>query len=194
MTQPGPSANHFILSAFDRDQWCPVLETRFHVTELDPLRTLLGESAVDDSELRQHYELDHDEMATIIAQFDPAFDPARLETQNPEIYLFRTRILSATPYLVHTGYELPLLLDGRKKLAGMYGPYPPMTFEGEGRFDHWVAKGILHREEVLEPFNPPARRWQGHRVVYYTLKGEEWRILATKLIWRAAEKMCPVRP
>ncbi len=92
------------------------------------------------------------------------------------------------PYLVHSGYELPLLIEGRKKLARMYGPYPPMTFEGEERFDHWVAEGVLHREEVLEPFDPPTRRWQGRRVVYYTLKGEEWRIPASKLIWRAAEK------
>ena len=58
-----------------------------------------------------------------------------------------------------------------------------MTFEGEDRFDHWVSEGLLHKEEVLEPFDPPTKRWAGHRTVYYTPKGEEWRIAASKLIW-----------
>jgi hypothetical protein len=34
--------------------------------------------------------------------------------------------------------KLPLLIDGRKKLARMSDGYPPLTFEGEDRFDHWV--------------------------------------------------------
>jgi hypothetical protein len=78
---------------------------------------------------------------------------------------------------------LPLLIDGRKKLARMSHPYPPLTFEGEDRFDHWVAQGLLHKEEVIEPFDPPTKKWAGHRQVYYTPKGEEWRICASKLIW-----------
>lgn len=91
------------------------------------------------------------------------------------------------PYLLHTGYELPLLLDGRKKLAKMYHEYPPMTFDGEDRFNHWVAEGLLHREEVVESFDPPPiRGYLGLRTVYYTLKGEEWRIPATKPIWEAS--------
>jgi hypothetical protein len=64
-----------------------------------------------------------------------------------------------------------------------------MTFDGEDRFDHWVAEGVLHREEVLEPFNSSVRSWcLGGRTVYYTPKGEEWRIPASKLIWDASRK------
>ena len=55
-------------------------------------------------------------------------------------------------------------------------------------FDHWVAEGLLHREEVIEPFNSPVGEYLGHRTVYYTPKGEEWRIPASKLIWHAASK------
>jgi hypothetical protein len=178
---------HFVLSAFDRDQWCPVLQARFHVTEFNALRMILGEGAKDDSELQRNYVLGPPEMEAIIEQFEVAFDPGGLETGERDIFLFRLRGPSI-PYLVHAGYEFPLLLEGRKKLAKMYGPYPPMTFDGEEKFDRWVADGVLHREEVLEPFDPPTRRWQGHRVVYYTLKGEEWRIPAMKLIWQAAAK------
>jgi hypothetical protein len=66
--------------------------------------------------------------------------------------------------------------------------YPPMRFDGEDRFDHWVAEGLLHREEVLEPFDSPVRGHLGVRTVYYTPKGEEWRIPASKLIWEASSK------
>lgn len=182
-----PISNFFILSAFDRDQWCPVLQARFNVSEIDALRVILGEGSKDDPELQRNYVLEPSEMSAIIEQFEVAFDPKQLECREHDIFLFRTRNFTI-PYLVHAGYELPLLLEGRKKLAKIYGPYPPMTFEGEEKFDHWVAEGVLHREEVREPFDPPTRRWQGHRVVYYTLKGEEWRIPAMKLIWQAEEK------
>lgn len=173
----------FILSAFDRDQWCPVLQALFRVEKIGALRSQLGHDADDDPELERTYTLEAHELAAMVARFNIAFDPAQLSSKNLEIVLGRRRRLSDTPYLVHTGYELPLLLDGRKKLARMSHPYPPMTFDGEDRFDRWVHQGLLHKEEVVEPFHPPAKRWDGHRQVYYTPKGEEWRIPASKLIW-----------
>jgi hypothetical protein len=179
----GSSASpQFILSAFDREQWCPVLQACFGSGDLDALRSILGEQAKDDPELRHQYILDGDELAAIVKQFAVAFDPDGLNCGELDIFFFRKRWLNDTPYLVHTGYELPLLIDGRKKLARMSDGYPPLTFEGEDRFDHWVAEGLLHKEEFLEPFDPPTKRWSGHRTVYYTRKGEEWRICASKLI------------
>jgi hypothetical protein len=178
------AAPQFILSAVDREQWCAVLEARFCSNELDTLRSILGEATKEDPELKyQYYTLERAELVAIVKQFAVAFDPDQLDCREPEIYLFRKRRLADTPYLVHTGYELPLLLDGRKKLARFSDEYPPLTFEGEDRFDRWVAEGLLHKEEVLEPFDPPTKRWSGVRTVYYTPKGEEWRIAANKLIW-----------
>jgi hypothetical protein len=93
------------------------------------------------------------------------------------------------PYLIHSGYELPLLLDGRKEFARVSGFfYPPMTFDGKHCFDDWVAEGLLHREEVLEPFDSPFRGYLGRRTVYYTQKGQEWRIPAWKQIKEASGK------
>ena len=178
------STNDFILGAFDRDQWCSVLQTRFLVNEIDALRSVLGEEeASDDPELERQYLLDEHEQAAVVARFNVAFDPGKLASKDLDIFVWRRRSLGDTPYLVHTGYELPLLIDGRKKLARMSHPYPPMTFEGEDRFDHWVAQGLLHKEEAIEPFDPPTKKWAGHRQVYYTPNGEEWRISASKLIW-----------
>jgi hypothetical protein len=55
-----------------------------------------------------------------------------------------------------------------------------------------VAKGVLHREEVNEPFDEPVQSrgqtYLGHRTVYYTPKGEEWRIPAMKLISDASDR------
>jgi hypothetical protein len=115
-----------------------------------------------------------------------------LDSKNLDIILFRYERDDHTPYLIHTRYELPLLLDGRKKLARMVNFYPPMTFDGEDRFDHWVAEGVIHREEVVDPpFDAPIQTFHGKtclgaRTVYYTPKGEEWRIPAMKLILHAS--------
>src|SRR5882757_664874 len=186
--RPSPRSNHFILEAFDRDLWCPVAQTLFHVADIDSLRSILGAAADEDPELRNAYHLDDDQLATLVERFGVSFDRFQLESADLVIGLFRWRRLREAPYLIHTGYELPLLLDGRKKLARMSHGYPPMTFDGEHRFDHWVAEGLLHREEVIEPFDPPYREYLGHRTVYFTPKGEEWRIPASKLIWHATSK------
>ena len=178
-----PASPQFILSAFDRIQWCPVLQARFSSDDLDALRSILGEQAKDDPELHNQYILEGDELAAIVRRFAVAFDPDGLDCRELNIFFFRRRWLTNLPYLVHTGYELPLLIEGRKKLARVSNPYPPLPFEGEDRFDHWVAEGLLHKEGGLEPFDPPTKRWSGHRTVYYTPKGEEWRIAAMKLIW-----------
>ena len=181
-------SNHFILEAFDRELWCPVLQARLEINDLDALRGILGEPADEDPDLQWCYTLDDEDLAAIVAKFAVAFDPAELQAQELDIKLFRWKRVFDAPYLIHTGYELPLLLDGRKKLARMSHAYPPATFDGEERFEHCVAKGALHREEVVEPFDRPARKYRGLRTVYYTPKGEEWRIPASKLIWEASGK------
>lgn len=182
------AVDRFILEAFDREQWCPVLQARFDVPVLDVLRAALGAQADDDPELKHYYLLEPADLAAVVAAFDVPFDPAALPSRAEEVSLYRQRGIAEVPYLVHTGYELPLLLDGRKKLARMGDTYPPMRFEGEDRLDHWVAAGVLHREEVTEPFDRPTPRWHGHRTVYYTPIGEEWRIPAMKLLLDASAK------
>jgi hypothetical protein len=184
--------SRFLIEAFDHEQWCPVLQAMLPVDDPEALRAILGEVADEDPELQWVYWLDDAQLAAIVATFNVSFDAAQLDSKDLTIGLFRWRPSQQTPYLIHTQYELPLLLDGRKKLARMSDMYPPMTFEGEDRFDHWVAKGMLHREEVNEPFDPPiqtrGQTYLGHRTVYYTPKGEEWRIPASKLVWVASGK------
>jgi hypothetical protein len=184
----------FLIEAFDREQWCPVLQAMLPINDPDALRAILGEMADGDPELEWIYQLDDEQLAAIAAKFNVNFAAAELNSKDLDIHLFRWRQrIDEMAYLAHTRYELPLLLDGPKKLARMVSFYLPMTFEGEDRFDHWVAEGALHREEVIEAFDAPIQSSRGqtclgHRTVYYTPKGEEWRIPATKLILDASGK------
>jgi hypothetical protein len=181
--------HQFILEAVDRERLCPVLQSIFKVTDLNALQAILGDEAADDPELLATYWLEADELNAINEQFHVGFQPELLGLPTIDISLFKRSHhgVSSLPYLAHTGYELPLLLDGRKKLAKMSDGYPPWNFPDEEIFDRWVLEGRLHKETTIEPFDRPSRRFEGLRTVYYTPKGEEWRIPATKLIWRAAE-------
>ena len=57
----------FILSAFDRDQWCPVLQTRFQVEDTEVLRKVLGSEANDDPDFwKRNYWLEPDELVAVV--------------------------------------------------------------------------------------------------------------------------------
>src|SRR5258708_5342974 len=183
-TQP----RRFILQALDPDYGSPAFEALFVVERLEDLRELLGDAAAGDPDLEMWYRLEPDEVAAISRRFDVPFNPEGRETS-----LYHWTRFREIPYLTHTGYELALMLDGRKQFARMGGEYPPLRHELEDRFDHYVAQGILHKEVEVEPFDQPTRAkrgqvFEGIRTVYYTRKGEEWRIPAWKLVSKASAK------
>jgi hypothetical protein len=177
----------FILQALDPDHGSPVLEALFRVSQLEDLRPLVGACGEDDSELAGGYRLQADELAAITSRFGVSLDPEGRET-----CLCAWDWWREIPYLSHEGYELPLLLEGRKPFARMSQGYPPENHFNEDRFDQYVEQGLIHKEVVVEPFAKPHRAngwvYEGQRTVYYTRKGEEWRIPASKLLWSAALK------
>ena len=177
----------FILQALDPDHGSPVLEALFRVSQLEELRALVGERAENDHKLEGRYTLEANELAAITNLLGVSFDPEGRET-----CLCAWDWWREIPYLSHNGYELPLLLEGRKPFARMGDAYPPEKHQDEDRFDRYVAQGLIHKEVVVEPFAKPHRVngwvYEGQRTVYYARKGEEWRIPASKLIWSAAKK------
>jgi|SRR5579859_5286153 len=177
----------FVLQALDPDHGSPVLEALFSVNEVEDLRALLAD-ARDDPALERGYFLDAVELAVINERFAIGFDP-----DGREVLLQSWHSIRDIPYLIHTGYELPLLLEGRKQLARFSEAYPPNHHWNEEKFDRYVAEGTLHKEVVVEPFEQPihlrdGKVVEGTRTVYYARKGEEWRIPASKLVWSAAAK------
>ena len=174
--------HRFILQAYHPEYGCPAFETMFTVEHLEELQVLLGPDARRDPEIRMRYWLELVDLAAISQRFGVTF-----EAGDREVCLVKWRELRAPPYLVHTGYELPLLLDGRKKLARFHDEYPPHEHGWEEQFDRFVAQGRLHKEVDVERFDKPHRFASGHvieglRTAWYTPPGEEWRIQAFRLI------------
>jgi hypothetical protein len=179
----------FILQALDPEYGHPAFETMLVVERPEELRALLGAAADDDPGLEMSYTLDPADIAAINRHFGLHFDPQGRKTS-----LYQWTRSREVPYLVHTNYELALMIEGRKQFARMGGDcYPPDRYEGEDRFDRCVAQGLLHKEVELEKFSEPLRLkdgrvFEGLRTVYYTCIGEEWRIPAWKLISKASRK------
>jgi len=180
--------HRFILQAFDLEYGHPAFETMYLVERLEELRALLGAAADEDPELEMLYTLDPGDLAAINHRFGLAFHPGGRVTRLTKWIHNRE-----PPYLVHPGFELVLMIDGRKSFALMGESYPPHQHYDEDLFDRHVALGTLHKEVQLEPFAEPVRYrdgriLEGYRTVYYTLKGQEWRIPAWKLVFEASRK------
>lgn len=187
MPPPMDRLDRFVLELFDCTLWSPTAQAPFHVRDINALRSILG-LAADEDPFECVYPLNDERITAIVSAFD-AFDPRQSNDDTEfELWLRRLPGTIKTPYLVHTGYELPLLLDGRKKLARFSYAYPREAFDGEEAFDRWVANGVLHKKVVDEPLENPIGGLLGHRTVYYTAKGEEWRVPAHELVETASRK------
>jgi hypothetical protein len=180
----------FILQAIDSALGCPVLEAMLRVVDLETLRPLLGEGASEDTELRGIYVLDTAELRAITERFGVAFD-----ADGRECWLSRAHSVGDAPYLVHTGYELALMLDGVKPFAMFAIEYPaePDEFASETLFEPHVQSGLLVKRVMPdEPFERPIRTrtgrvFEGIRRVFFARRGEEWRIDAHLLLWQQLE-------
>jgi hypothetical protein len=151
----------FVLQAYDPVLACPVLEARLRISDISAMREILGEAARDDVELIRCYGLDSDDLDAVAALSDVRFKPDRLLT-----VLAPWQSIREAPYLVHTGYELPLMLEGRKPLAAITVSFQWIVQE-LGPFESFVKKGRL-RKHVFEQ--------NDFQEVYFTLPGEEWRV------------------
>jgi hypothetical protein len=135
----------FILQAIHPEYACPAFETMFETERLHELRALLGPDAPDDPDFEKHYWLEPADLVALAGRFGIQFD-----AEGREVLLYeRGRLIDDCPYLPHTNYELPLLLEGRKKLARMYFEYPPNTHHPY--------------EEPLRPLRCPGTSAQGSR-------------------------------
>lgn len=166
----------FILSAIDPDLLYPCLEVRFETDDLDALRRMVDPNASEDADLDDCYLLSPTQVANVCDAFAIEFEHGSRETLLAKYVTARILV----PYLVHTGYELALMVQGRKPFGFIEfnSEWPPSVVL-KARFDEYVAQGVLHSQEIIRevPACPgrPARRIGQ---VLYTLKGEEWRIPA----------------
>jgi hypothetical protein len=174
----------FFLRQIDRSIGCAVAEMRVCIADLAGLRDILGGS--NDADLAFDYDLIAQDVARIAAICVPpvALD-ARLNSIEP------WHPMREGPYLVHTGYELPLMLEGRKPLAVFADVWPaPWLEELLQRFEPYVQTGRFIRRIVDDPLPHEKLRRAGYlamRRVLFSLPGQEWRIEAYLDLWRGAE-------
>lgn len=169
----------FVLYAIDADLLYPCVGARFETNDLAELRRILSIDEADNPGFDGIYTLDPDEVTSLCNAFNIPFDSEqRLVTLHRD-----SRKWHQTPYLFHSGYELPLLLQGRKKLAKMFFGDMHDSWELKARYDHYVAEGLLYVEEEDVGASP-----QGDRMIsaLYTPTGEEWRIAALKQVSHCA--------
>lgn len=169
-------ARRFILQARDPVTDCPILEARVSIDDLDALRSVLQVEDGEDPDFSYVYDLDGqglDAIQRLIGlPFPRDLGPVQIVPWSP---------LREIPYLVHTEYELALMLEGRKPLAVFGDAYPSEWFDGLiARFDPYVADGRFVRRIVDTPLPKPhisgGERVDGVRHVYVALPGEQWRI------------------
>jgi hypothetical protein len=183
------NSHRFFLQAIDKDHGCAVLEASFYVDDVNELQSLVDAGGSDRLEWSGVDQIDQAQLKRVCERYGVAFDPGERMVR-----VVRWHSIRAAPYLIHTNYELMLLLDGTKKFARELDVYPPARHRNEDYYDRYVFEGILHKHVSLEPFEKPTKLrdgkiYGGTREVCYTIKGEEWRVDAWKLVSAASKKI-----
>lgn len=183
------SFRQFVLQAVDPDMDYPVLEARFQIEDLSVIRTILAGECDGDPDLRCGYALDTDQLDAISSLCGVAFD-----SRDRPVGLAPWHSIREAPYLVHTGFELPLMLEGRKPLSKFADTYPSDWLdEVVARFEPFVKGGQIVRRVVTEAWPEPRRHANqrlvaGLREVFFTLPGHEWRVDANQLLYEIGLK------
>ncbi|RWA59031.1 MAG: hypothetical protein EOQ69_32725 [Mesorhizobium sp.] len=171
---------YFVLQEIDLATGSPVAEARIRVSDLEKLREVL--ECGSDIPLSGSWHLDQEDLQRLGAISNPPCDPDsklnRIESWHP---------IRETPYLVHTNFELPSMLEGRKPLAVFHDAYPTEWLtETIERFDPFVRCGRLTCCIIDTPFTEAEqarfRGFQGWRRAFFSLPGEEWRVDAFLLL------------
>jgi hypothetical protein len=161
-----------------------MLESRFATSHLAELRRIVGSSESTDPDFCWCYPLDTHQLSEIETVFGAPF-----ALRDREVALVPWHSLREVPYLVHTGFELALMVESRKPFAKFSGIYPSEWLDEHlSVFAPFVESGQLVRREVKRPFEKPTRRSNGDiiegvREVFFTLPGQEWRVEANRLLF-----------
>ncbi|WP_246685082.1 hypothetical protein [Methylobacterium sp. WL69] len=164
----------FVLQALDPTTGSPRVEAGLCIADIAALRAVLGLEGIDKPIGRATCAVEPHALKALGALSDPPFEPDPIFTR-----LEAWSGLRAAPYLIHTGYELPLMLEGRKPLAVFGDVYPCDWLEILlARFAPFVREGRIVRRTIDHPFPAPVgpAKLLGMRDVYFALPNDEWRI------------------
>lgn len=170
-------AEKFVLQGFDPVTETVCIEWRVWVSDLESLRNVLAPDGDDDLCLERDYQrLSRRDMRRIGKLCRPSVLPDPIFTGLARPSTLRDGV----PYMVHTNFELPLMLEGRKPFATFSEFYPSEWFEDYlAPFEPFIQSGRITRRIVDTPMPELEMRCpdlEGFRRVYFALPGEEWRI------------------
>ncbi len=169
--------NIFVLQGFDAVTDTVCVEWRVNIGNVNQLRSVLAPDSDGDPDLKcLYYGLSDSDMRKIGKLCRPSIVPHVIFTG-----IRRPNVASdAIPYLIHTNFELPLMLEGRKPLAVFVHSYPSEWFDDFlAPFAPFVASGQLLRRTIDTPMPHLKLRRQdleGMRKVFFALPSQEWRI------------------
>ncbi len=167
-------AETFLLKFLSPETGCSAHEMRFEA----PIEAVAATLEIETSEIVEHLlylgKSELDALSLMLALAFPEPDG--------EVVLTQPHWIDNTPYLVHTNFELALMLDGRKPFAVFLDEDgSEILKEIRARFrPHIVAGVIVERVEIFaeEPFRLLH--------VFYALPSEEWRFDAYIALTREA--------
>ena len=179
-------AGEFVLQGFDQVTETVCVEWRVRIADIERLKEILGPDCAEDHDLQgTYYDISLRDMRRIGRICQPPVIPDSLYTAIGR----RHSGFDDLPYMVHTNFELPLMLDGRKPLAVFSDGYPCDWFDAHlAPFEQFVEAGRIVRRIVDTPMPHIKDRrpdLDGIRHVYFALPGEEWRIDAYRLLMDA---------
>lgn len=171
----------FILSFLSPETGCPSHQMRFLADPEDVSSLLEYQGDIE----RVRFTLDARDIAALGRRFGLDLPPGQTwaELNRPHLPF------DHSPYLIHTGYELPLMLDGRKPFAFFSDTSlddEPLLGELRAFFRPHVEAG-----RIVETFSCQKQLWPATdggvktawvTELFYNLPGEEWRIAAWKAL------------
>ncbi|MCV3766677.1 hypothetical protein [Rhizobium sp. TRM95796] len=166
----------FFLKRLDPATGSALYEARIEID--DPGRLAAALEIEDDDEMTYSYFLDEGDVERVAALFTLPLD------LDPDLdYIERDGQTRHAPYLIHTDFELPLMLEGRKPLA-VFSSDPESDWfdELKARFaPHIAAATFVERDVTLlrsyRDFSYPVR------TLLYAQPAEAWRIQAYLDLW-----------
>lgn len=156
----------FLLKFLAPETGCSAHEVRFTA----PVEDIAKFLDTDSNHLENHIFWLDDEALDQLSQMLAA----ALPRPDGEVMLCRPHPIDATPYLVHTNFELPLMLDGRKPLSVFLDAVSSESLAAtRSHFNRHVEAGT-----VIERVVPLTMGGVDFTHVLYSLPGEEWRFEA----------------
>jgi hypothetical protein len=182
-------AGEFVLQGHDPVTKTVCVEWRVWIANVDRLKKILGPDCAEDNDLRYaYYEISRRDMRRIGRICLPPIVPDRACTTIKR----RHTGFDDVPYMMHTSFELPLMLEGRKPLAVFGEGYPSDWLDDYlASFEQFVQAGRIVRRIIDTPMPHIKERrpdLDGIRNVYFALPGEEWRIDAYLLLMETHHK------